>query len=79
MAIEVIHRGRRPEEKPMTGRCMNCGTVIRCLRSDTTTGTSKDQRDVGLRYVACPVCPSAICVKEVPSSGRQSSPDGFEI
>lgn len=54
MAIEIVKRGKLPEEKVLHGTCIHCKTEIRCKASDAKP--SPDPRDRSECFVSCPVC-----------------------
>lgn len=54
MAIEIIERGEKPENKRYETRCMHCRTRFSFLRSDATYWSSV-RNEEGLK-IACPVC-----------------------
>lgn len=58
--MEIIKRGKIPEEKEAEGTCHNCGTVIRAKRSEGKT--IYDQRDGDYVRLACPVCTQTITI-----------------
>lgn len=60
MAIEIIERGIKPENRKFTATCNGCKTKIRFLQSD---GEVKyDQRDGTSVRVTCPECNKFIYV-----------------
>jgi len=54
MAIEVISRGTKPEERTVNGACVHCKSVLRWKASDGK-GES-NQRDGDFNVITCPVC-----------------------
>ena len=55
MAIEIIKRNTRPDDKVWKGDCRNCGSEAKCIRSDLTHYTY-DQRHGAYSWEVCPVC-----------------------
>lgn len=55
MAVEIVTRGQPPQEKPMSGRCCECGTVVKCKRADAKV-LHGNQWEPAVWCVQCPVC-----------------------
>jgi len=53
VAIEILKKGRLPEDTVYTGDCYHCGTQMRAKRSDLEFGG--DHRDSGY-FHECPLC-----------------------
>lgn len=51
-------------DEPLAGKCMTCGTIVRCLRRDTDHGRKKPQLGTwdDLLSVECPGCRARVFV-----------------
>jgi hypothetical protein len=55
--MEVIKRGKRPEEIVWTGRCCQCDSVMQCKQAEIKDKIEYDQRESGsFAHWPCPVC-----------------------
>lgn len=52
---EIIKQGRLPGDRHYRMTCMNCATVFEFAHKETKAYDSRDQRDAGLRSIACPL------------------------
>ena len=52
--MEIIKKGRLPEEEIFEGDCHNCKTEFRCKRCEGTYESY--QRDGDFLRVTCPLC-----------------------
>lgn len=53
--MEIIKRGRPPEEALFKGTCHNCRTIFSCTRTEGKYEHG-DQREGPFLRVTCPVC-----------------------
>lgn len=58
--MDVIKKGKLPEDNVYLGSCHHCGTVVKFMRSEGELVF--DQRDGDYIEIECPLCHTSICV-----------------